>query len=344
MNKTATILRLCLMAATTWLLAGCITEDGFDNTPSGNFEALWRTLDEHYCFFPEKAAAHQLDWNEVHERYRQKIVPTMNSEQLFEVCSHMLRELRDGHVNLTSSFNVSRYWDWFENYPANFSDSLLRRYLGKDYAISAGLRYRILDDNIGYIYCGSFDHAYGSGNLNAVFTKLAMCNGLIVDIRNNEGGMLSEAQNLAGCFTNEEITGGYMAHKTGPAHDAISKPEPLKVKPAEGIRWQRKTVVLTNRSTYSAANTFAMYMRACKNVTLMGTPTGGGGGMPFHSELPNGWSVRFSACPMFDKDMNCVEEGIEPDLRVELTEEDFRQGFDTMIEAARAYLKTGEKP
>ena len=42
--------------------------------------------------------------------------------------------------------------------------------------------------------------------------------------------------------------------------------------------------------------------------------------------------------------MNCVEEGIEPDLRVELTEEDFRQGFDTMIEAARAYLKTGEKP
>ena len=110
------------------------------------------------------------------------------------------------------------------------------------------------------------------------------------------------------------------------------------------MRWQRKTVVLTNRSTYSAANTFAMYMRACKNVTLMGTPTGGGGGMPFHSELPNGWSVRFSACPMFDKDMNCVEEGIEPDLRVELTEEDFRQGFDTMIEAARAYLKTGEKP
>ena len=132
MNKTATILRLCLMTATTWLLAGCITEDEFDNTPSGNFEALWRTLDEHYCFFPEKAAAHQLDWNEVHERYRQKIVPTMNSEQLFEVCSHMLRELRDGHVNLTSSFNVARYWDWFENYPANFSDSLLRRYLGKD--------------------------------------------------------------------------------------------------------------------------------------------------------------------------------------------------------------------
>lgn len=36
------------------LLTSCITEDVPDNTPRGNFELLWQTLDEHYCFFSYK--------------------------------------------------------------------------------------------------------------------------------------------------------------------------------------------------------------------------------------------------------------------------------------------------
>ena len=51
------------------LLTSCITEDVPDNTPRGNFELLWQTLDEHYCFFSYKKAAYGLDWDEVHGRY-----------------------------------------------------------------------------------------------------------------------------------------------------------------------------------------------------------------------------------------------------------------------------------
>ena len=57
----------------------------------------------------------------------------------------VLAELRDGHVNLSASHDYGRYWSWFENYPTNLSDSLLRIYMGTDYKMAAGLDYRILD-------------------------------------------------------------------------------------------------------------------------------------------------------------------------------------------------------
>lgn len=79
----------------------------------------------------------------------------MNDEQLFEVLGNMLGELRDGHVNMYASFNSARYWRWHEDYPKNFSDSLERRYLATDYRIAGALRYRRLDDNVGYIRCSS---------------------------------------------------------------------------------------------------------------------------------------------------------------------------------------------
>jgi hypothetical protein len=71
----------------------------------------------------------------------------------------------------------------------------------------------------------------------------------------------------------------------------------------------------------------------------MGDKTGGGSGLPFNSELPNGWSVRFSACPMFDAGMQQIEFGIQPDREVNLLETDATQGDDTLIESARKWIK-----
>jgi C-terminal processing protease CtpA/Prc len=93
-------------------------------------------------------------------------------------------------------------------------------------------------------------------------------------------------------------------------------------------------VVLTNRSTFSAGNNFVMYVKDLPNVTLVGDRTGGGAGMPFQSELPNGWSVRFSACPIYDAGMQLTEDGIEPDVRVDITSADYQRSRDTIIERA----------
>ena len=131
---------------------------------------------------------------------------------------------------------------------------------------------------------------------------------------------------------------GYIAHKTGPGHNEFSEPEPEYLEPAESVRWQKRTVVLTNRQCYSATNTFVRDMKHCPRVTILGDQTGGGSGMPFSSELPCGWSVRFSAAPMYDADMQQIEFGIQPDILVMQTEEDSRRDRDTLIESARAIL------
>lgn len=317
------------------LFAGCIREEEFDNTPQGNFEALWKIIDEQYCFLDYK----QIDWDAIHDQYQPLITSDMSSDGLFEVLGNMLAELKDGHVNLYSASNTARYWDWYLDYPRNYDEALVEQYLGRDYRIASGLKYTILEDNIGYISYTSFSDGIGEGNLDEALSYLAACNGLIIDVRNNGGGNLTYSTRLAAHFTNERVLTGYILHKTGPGHSDFSEPEPIYVDPSDGVRWQKKAVVLTNRHSYSATNDFINAMRYMPQVTLLGDKSGGGSGLPFTSELPNGWTVRFSASPHLDADKQQIEFGIDPDVKVDMTEEDKARGLDTLIEAARRLLQ-----
>ncbi len=333
---TKHIASLLLLVLSLAGLTACVTEDVENNDPQGNFNALWTTLDQHYCFFDYKNEEYGLDWNAVRSKYSAMISPEMTTKQLFEVLANMTYELRDGHVNLSASHNVSRYGKWFDDYPMNYSDSLERKYLGRseEYQQASGLQYKVLKNNTGYVRCSTFEYSFGDGNLQEMLRYLSTCTKLIVDVRSNGGGMLTSAQKLASLFLNEETTVAYMSHKTGTAHDALSQPEPVKLKPFTGLRWQRDVIVLTNRRTYSAANAFVMYLKGLPHVTVMGDRTGGGAGMPFTSELPNGWSIRFSACPLYDRQMQLTEMGIDPDVKVDITSEDYQRSIDTIIEKA----------
>ncbi|MCR4919735.1 MAG: S41 family peptidase [Prevotella sp.] len=325
--------------ASVLLFCCCVDEREQPDTPMGNFEALWTIMDEHYCFFDEKQRAFGVTWNDVYEKYRVRIDDHISNRQLFEVLGDMLAELRDGHVNMASGADMARYWTWQEAYPANVSDSLLRRYLGTDYGIASGLYYRILDDHIGYVRYASFQSAIGDGNIDDVLAALITCDGLIIDIRDNGGGSLNYAERLAAHFAHERTLVGYMQHKTGRGHNDFSSPEALYLEPSSGIRWHKPVCVLTSRGCFSAANEFASMMRQLPCVTLVGDRTGGGAGMPFSSSLPNGWMVRFSACPMYDAQGQCTEHGIDPDIHVDLMEQDAARGFDTIIETARRLIK-----
>ena len=335
--KKSIILILCLLS-TLFCLTACVDEDQFPDTPQGNVEALWRIIDEHYCFFDYKQHEYGLDWNAVHNIYNVRANSSISRSQLFEICTDMLSELRDGHVNLYTAFDQGRYWKWHEDYPSNFSDSLQRRYLGTDYRIAGALQYRILDDNIGYVYYPSFAYALGEGNLDEVIQALAFCNGLILDIRGNGGGNLTNAEKLAARFCNEKTRVGYIQHKTGKGHNDFSALKEQIIEPSSNLRWQKGVALLTNREVYSAANEFTKYMKCMPNVKVVGDRTGGGAGLPYTSTLPNGWTVRFSACPMYDRDKQAVEFGIDPDYRVDLSIADFHRGRDTIIEFARKLL------
>lgn len=322
--------------------SACLREEEFDNNPQGNFEQLWNIIDQQYCFLEYK----KIDWDAVRTKYQKRITPDMTSEGLFMVLGEMLSELKDGHVNLASAHNVSYYDDWYQNYPHNYrADIVEDHYLGRastDYRTAAGMRYKCFKNNIGYIRYESFSDGIGNGNLDEVLSHLAVCNGLIIDIRDNGGGNVTNSTKIASRFTNEKVLTGYICYKTGKGHNDFSEPYAIYLEPSDNVRWQKKVVVLTNRRCYSAANDFVNQMSNLPNVTIIGDRSGGGSGMPFTSELPNGWTIRFSASPHFDVNMNHIENGIEPDIRINLTVADENKNKDTLIEAACNFLLNGE--
>lgn len=335
------IKQLWIVFSGLFLLFSCQDTDEYTVNPRENFEALWKILDENYCFFDYKA----IDWDEVHSRYAVQIQDSMNQFELFDLMAKMLSELKDGHTNLYSSFNVARYWDWYKDYPPNFYEELNDAYLGKDYKIAGGMEYKkMANDRIGYVRYSSFSSTLGESNLDYMFYHFKECQALVIDIRNNGGGSLANSERFASRFIQEKTNVGYIMHKTGKGHNDFSEPFPIVLEPTERIRWLRPVIVLTNRHCYSAANDFVMKMRMFPHVTIMGDKTGGGSGFPFTSELPNGWSVRFSACPMLDNEKQLTEFGIEPDIPVSITESDLLGGKDTIIEEAILYLlRTTEK-
>ena len=324
---------IVLITAIMLLVVSCVPENEFENTPKGNFNALWTIIDERYCFLDYKNEEYGLDWDKVRKKYSSRLTS--------DVLTDMLSELRDGHVNLYYTADVGRYWSWKEDYPANFDMKLVEKYLGTDYKISSGIYYKVLDDNIGYLYVGDFSNTIGESSLDAIISMLSVCNGLIIDVRDNGGGSVENARTLASRFTNKDVFVGYIMHKTGPGHSEFSEPEKRYIETNKyHLRWQKPVVVLANRGSYSATNSFVSDMKCLPLVTVMGDVTGGGSGMPMSSALPNGWSVRFSASPMLDADGNHIEFGVAPDIAVSLDKEAACNGMDSIIEAARNYINS----
>lgn len=331
---------LFFVVSVSLFFAGCEKAEDFTMSPQTNFDALWKIIDENYCFFEYK----DIDWDEVYYKYNQQLRDTMDQYELFNLLGNMLAELKDGHTNMISSFDVARYWDWYEDYPRNFNEDLNKTYLGKDYQIAGGIKYRRLaKDKIGYIYYGSFSNGVGENNLDYILSYFKNCDGLIIDVRENGGGSLTYSDRIASRFLEEKTLVGYILHKTGKGHNDFSEPHPVELEPSDRVRWLRPVVVLTNRHSYSATNDFVNKMKILPNVTIMGDQTGGGSGLPFNSELPNGWRVRFSASPMLDANKKHTEYGIEPDIKVELKKEDINKGVDTLIEEAILLLSKSEK-
>lgn len=325
--------------------ASCHDEPDYDNTLMGNFDALADIIDRHYCFFADK----DIDWNEVVDRYRSLIEPETTAIDLFFICAQMLDELEDGHVNLSSRFSSSYYRNWWSDYPQDFNLRTLEQYyLDFNWLTTSGIMYRQIQNEIAYMYYPSFSNTISETSLDYILALMINSRGLIIDIRDNGGGALTNINTLVGRFIDKPFTGGYLMHKTGPGHNDFSTPYPIEYKPAEEgrIKWDGDIVVLTNRSCFSAANSFVAVMKELPNVRIVGAKTGGGGGMPFTSELPIGWSVRFSACPILDAKGNVIENGIEPspDCEVHATEEELAEGKDAILEFAIDLLKENPLP
>ena len=342
MKKIFSIIFISLSAI---IFTGCHDEPEYKNTLIGNYNALADIIDQHYCFFADK----NLDWQKAVDHYRQFITEETNVLELFFICAQLLDELEDGHVNLSSRFATSYYRNWWTDYPQDFSMRTLEEYyLEFNWLTTSGIMYKQIANEIAYIYYPSFANTISETSLDYILAILANSRGLIIDIRDNGGGALTNINTLVGRFIDQPFVGGYIQHKTGPGHNDFSEPYPMEYKPApEGrIKWEGDIVVLTNRSCFSAANTFVSVMKSLPNVRIVGAKTGGGGGMPFTSEMPVGWSVRFSACPLLDAQGNVIETGIDPTpgCEVHAPEEELAKGKDAILDLAIDLLKDNPLP
>lgn len=308
------------------------------STPQTNFETLWSVMDQKYSFFSYK----NVDWNEMHAKYVSKITNNTTDIELFNILFQMLSELRDAHVNLVSPFNVSRYEGVFSKGPENFNSRLIQdTYLGLNYFTTGPFKHQtIAFGKVGYVRYADFESNVSSSDISFILDKYKTQKGLIIDVRSNGGGFVSNVFTICSAFAdqNRHVYTSYI--KTGPGHEDFSPPDEVFIAPNSTIPYNKPVCILTNRGCYSATSFFVLAMKAFPNVTTVGDTTGGGLGAPTGAELPNGWSFRFSCSRTLSPDGKNFEDGIPPDRIKYLKNSDVAQGIDSIIEEAVRIILT----
>jgi hypothetical protein len=302
--------------------------------PHACFESMWKTLNERYSYFKLKG----IDWDSVKTVYEPRIKQDMSDRELFAVLKDMLFVLRDGHVNLESPFDVARNWNWYLDRPENFNYAILERhYLKEDYEITGPFVNRWFGD-IGYVYYGSFSSGFRENELDALLQKYKDAKGLIIDIRNNGGGSLDNARALLKRFIDEKRPVLEWEYKNGKGQEDFYPSQTEYGEPGGKIRFTGKILLLTNRSSYSAATFFTAMMKSIPGVLSIGDTTGGGGGLPWLAELPNGWQYRFSSTRSKIPGGQDLEPGIPADLVITQTGQDVANGKDPILEAGLSQM------
>ncbi len=327
-----------------------IIGDDAENTPENNFELLYKAFDENYAQFEVK----HINWDSLHHVYSLKINSKTTDEELWNLISDLILNLNDGHVNVFSqSFNKSISGSPIvRNRKADdFSIELIKEKYLSDYRIAGGGYFvygHIKNAQTGYIYIASFA-SLNPGNMSAwaydidkALSSLADCKNLILDVRNNGGGLIVNEHIIASAFIDKPITYLYSRRKTGKAHKDLSDPIPVTVYPREEIMPYNKSVVLlTNRFTGSGSEYLTQISKSLPNFTQIGDTTFGAFGEVINiSELPNGWTFRYPCTLTTLPNGVCLEGiGIVPDILIRNTKIEIENSTDKQIDYAIDYLK-----
>lgn len=318
------------------LLAGCekvLMEKEPGDDPVTNFEYLWSNANEKYSFFEYK----NINWDEIYLEYRPLVTDGMSNYQLFTVLGSMLNELQDGHVNLIAPFDVSRYqFKYFA--PENFNLRLLKdHYIGWNYRTTGPLlntSFERSGKQIGYIYYNSFSNFVENGDIDFTLAALWHTDGIILDMRNNGGGSVSNIYKIGSRLADERRFVYSSAMKSGPGHDDFGPASDVYMEPAGARQYTKKVILLTNRGCYSATSFYTLAMKAFPHVIQVGDTTGGGLGAPSGFELPNGWGYRFSVSRTLSPQGENFENGVPPDITVWMDPIREAQGIDDIMEKA----------
>ncbi|BAV94404.1 S41 family peptidase [Ichthyobacterium seriolicida] len=319
----------------THLLFGCekISIDKVESSPKDNFNVFCSVIKNKYSFLKDK----NINWDSIVSVYKPNIHDGIDKVDEFNIYKEMLECLKDGHVNLTSKFDTYSYRTYFDN-PTNFDiDIILRGYLKRDFKRLGGFSYNVIDGNYGYIYYSSFISSVSGIDYILNYMESKKVKGIILDVRNNGGGYLSNVFTLLSRFADKKRMVWKEYFKNGPRPDDFSDPVYSYVNPHSNT-YKKKVVVLTNISCYSSTSYFATGMKQLPNVRLIGDITGGGSGSPVGYILPNGWRLRFSVTKSLDAYDYSFELGVVPHERLNMKTDNKNLYSDSIIERAKVLI------
>lgn len=206
---------------------------------------------------------------------------------------------------------------------------------------------RMLPGNVAYVALNGFDDNTAAEQFEARFEEIAKAGALILDVRNNGGGNSDVGYRVLACLTDKPFrTSRWRTRDYRPAFRAWGRAEgtfggDADEFPPSGTRlYTKPVVVLTGPRTYSAAEDFAVAFDAMKRGKIVGEPTGGSTGQPLPFKLPGGGTARVcTKRDTYPDGKEFVGVGVQPQMPVRPTVEDFRAGRDTVLEAALTLLR-----
>lgn len=157
--------------------------------------------------------------------------------------------------------------------------------------------------------------------------------GIVLDLRDNPGGLLDATLDVADQFIKEGLL-AYQLNRDGNRTEWRAK--------GEGLATDIPLVVLVNRSSASGSEILAGAIQDSGRALLIGEPTYGKGTVNHIRELSNGSAIYISIARWYTPKGQQIEgNGLQPDIPVARTDEDIAQGVDHQLNRALQYLETG---
>lgn len=314
--------------------------DPVPNTIMDNYQTFVDDYADHYGIFQVK----QVNWDSLAMEYEAQLSANATNAGLFNAITGLQGELNDSHIFLYAPDHDPVFYrsgimgvlDRADYQDFDF-ELVLNQYLSLTDSVNDIIYYGTVENNLGYIYLPQiFDEpSFFEKQMPEILASLADTKGLIIDIRDNDGGEDESSRMIASFFADQRHLYAITRYKIGPGTDDFEPAREWYVSPnAEGT-YSKPIVLLTNRFSISAGETFSLAMKTFPNVIQVGDTTTGAFSDVITRELPNGWIYGLSVGDYRDgNNMSLEGIGLAPDIRIVNTEAELQAGQDRMLERA----------
>ena len=152
---------------------------------------------------------------------------------------------------------------------------------------------------------------------------------VILDLRGNGGGYVSAAQDLLSLWLDNQVI---LTQKSVHFDD-----EKVTTVSGKAILKDMKTVVLVNGSTASASEITAAALQDYGKATIVGTTTFGKGVVQKMYDLSDGGMLKVTVAEWMSPNNNSINnQGVKPDLEVEMSSEDVNKMRDPQMDKAKS--------